>query len=72
MRSVKADAPGYLSDCAAGEPGEFITRGKNLMSGYVQPSAGHPFTSDEDGGWYTGFGDVGFWLPAPDDPQASQ
>ena len=71
VRSVKANTEGYLSECAAGEPGEFITRGKNLMSGYVsQSGAGDPFTSAEDGGWYTGLGDVGFWLPAPDNPQA--
>ena len=51
MRSVQQGQPGYLEDCAEGEPGEFVCRGANLMSGYLQADVGSPFSSDATGRW---------------------
>ena len=35
VKGVDPAAAGYLVDCSEGEPGQLITRGENLMSGYV-------------------------------------
>ncbi|KAL3903525.1 MAG: hypothetical protein SGPRY_011640, partial [Prymnesium sp.] len=45
---------------AEGEPGLLITRGNNLMSGYVGDEEGS--REAVVGGWYLKLGDVVFWL----------
>jgi len=58
--TVRGEA-GYFADCDEGEPGRLITRGRNVMEGYVKdPDATRGVL--HDGGWYTGLGDVCFWL----------
>jgi acyl-CoA synthetase (AMP-forming)/AMP-acid ligase II len=64
VRVVRAADPGddgYFVDCAEGEPGRFITRGGNVMQGYVKDADATRRVLDDDG-WYSGLGDVGFWL----------
>jgi acyl-CoA synthetase (AMP-forming)/AMP-acid ligase II len=66
VRSVERGAPDYFADCDEGEPGRVITRGGNVMQGYVRDEDAtrevlHP------GGWYTGLGDVCFWLRSASD-----
>jgi len=61
VRSADPEADDYFADCDEGEPGRIITRGENVMPGYVRDDEAtrkvlHP------GGWYTGLGDVGFRL----------
>ena len=61
VRSVDLDKPGYMVECDAGEPGQLITRGDNLMTGYVNnPSA--TAKAVHEGGWYTNLGDIVFAL----------
>ncbi|KAJ8603610.1 hypothetical protein CTAYLR_004840 [Chrysophaeum taylorii] len=56
VRSVES-----MEDCDDGEPGYLVTRGDNLMSGYVgNPDATAKAFSDD--GWYLNLGDVGFRL----------
>jgi len=58
-------AADYLKPCAAGEPGYLITRGANIMSGYVaNPEATAAVFAD---GWYTGLKDIGFALESKED-----
>ena len=66
VRSVTRGAAGYFADCAEGEPGRVITRGDNVMAGYVRDEAATREVLHE-GGWYTGLGDVGFWLASEAD-----
>lgn len=49
-----------FSLAAEGEPGLLITRGNNLMSGYVGDEEGS--REAVVGGWYLKLGDVVFWL----------
>ena len=49
-----------MEPCNEGEPGYFVTRGNNLMSGYVNDS--DATTRVFAGDWYTGLSDVGFYL----------
>jgi acyl-CoA synthetase (AMP-forming)/AMP-acid ligase II len=61
VRGTVRGEDGYFVDCSEGEPGRLITRGENLMHEYVRdPDATHGVL--HDGGWYTGLGDVCFWL----------
>ena len=65
VRIVKAVDPGkegYMHLCEPGEPGYLITRGANLMSGYVTQTGNTASVFRE--GWYTGLRDLGFALPA--------
>ena len=60
VRSITRDEPGFLADLGPGEPGYLITRGRNVMSGYVgAPEATDAVLPD---GWYTGLRDVAFRL----------
>ncbi len=61
VRSVARGGPDYFADCAEGEPGRAIARGGNLMEGYVKDEAATREVLHPDG-WYTGLGDVCFWL----------
>ena len=66
VHSVDKHSAKYLSDCADGEPGQLITRGANLMSGYVGNEAATAKALVEDG-WYTNLGDVVFRLKSATD-----
>jgi hypothetical protein len=61
VRSLERGAGGEFTDCDDGEPGQLITRGDNLMSGYVgnAPATAKALGAD---GWYTNLGDVCFRL----------
>jgi acyl-CoA synthetase (AMP-forming)/AMP-acid ligase II len=61
VRSVERGNADYLVDCGSGEPGHLITRGDNLMSGYVSDEEATREVMHE-GGWYSGLGDVCFRL----------
>jgi len=61
VRSVEPDTGDCFVDCDEGEPGCLITRGENVMLGYVKDDESTRKALREDG-WYTGFGDVCFWL----------
>jgi acyl-CoA synthetase (AMP-forming)/AMP-acid ligase II len=61
VQSLAPNAAGDYDDCADGEPGQLLTRGDNLMSGYV----GNPQATQKAmgaGGWYTNLGDICFRL----------
>jgi acyl-CoA synthetase (AMP-forming)/AMP-acid ligase II len=61
VRSISPERDDYLVQCEEGEPGYLITRGDNVMECYVKDPDGTRRVVCEDG-WYTGLGDVGFWL----------
>jgi len=53
----------YLMECPEGKQGLLVTRGRNVMRGYVQGvDATKKAVHAEAGGWYVNLGDVGFWL----------
>jgi acyl-CoA synthetase (AMP-forming)/AMP-acid ligase II len=59
-KSISLESSDYLRQCGIGEPGYLITRGPNIMSGYV----GDPEATKTvfQGGWYTGLKDIAFTL----------
>eukprot|EP00633_Aureoumbra_lagunensis_P006706 CAMPEP_0197309530 /NCGR_PEP_ID=MMETSP0891-20130614/8108_1 /TAXON_ID=44058 ORGANISM="Aureoumbra lagunensis, Strain CCMP1510" /NCGR_SAMPLE_ID=MMETSP0891 /ASSEMBLY_ACC=CAM_ASM_000534 /LENGTH=614 /DNA_ID=CAMNT_0042794647 /DNA_START=17 /DNA_END=1861 /DNA_ORIENTATION=+ len=57
VKSVDPQAPDFLKECERGEPGQIITRGNNLFSGYIGIDKN---VIHQD--WYTNLGDVGFAL----------
>ena len=66
VRAIARGEGGYFADCDEGEPGYLITRGDNLMSGYVRNDrATHDVM--HEGGWYTGLRDICFWKTNPGD-----
>ncbi len=66
VRSTTRGEDGYFVQCAEGEPGPLITRGDNLMHEYVKdPEATRCVL--HDGGWYSGLGDICFWLTNDND-----
>ncbi len=65
VRSITRGEEHYLVDCKEGEPGLFIARGANVMSGYVGDEAATAKAIRD--GWYVNLGDVGFWLTSADD-----
>eukprot|EP00927_Polykrikos_kofoidii_P050450 TRINITY_DN44366_c0_g1_i1.p1 TRINITY_DN44366_c0_g1~~TRINITY_DN44366_c0_g1_i1.p1 ORF type:complete len:621 (-),score=96.03 TRINITY_DN44366_c0_g1_i1:96-1958(-) len=68
VRSVDRTSADYLVECSAGEPGQLVTRGGNVMSGYVgQPEKTAEVIDSEK--WYTNLGDVCFYLESGDDGQ---
>ncbi len=68
VRSITPGEPDYLVDCPEGQPGYLITRGENLMLGYVNDiKATRQVMSDD--GWYTGLGDICFWRTNNTDQQ---
>jgi len=64
VRAVDPDREGFFAPCAAGEPGYLVTRGGNLMSGYVGDEEATREVFRE--GWYTGLRDIGFRLEGGD------
>ncbi|KAL1498762.1 hypothetical protein AB1Y20_014071 [Prymnesium parvum] len=62
VKAIAPHEPGYLEECAEGEPGQLITRGDNLMSGYVDDDAAT--RGALAGGWYVKLGDIAFWRRA--------
>ena len=63
VKSTDRASADYLKPCATGEPGQLVTRGRNLMSGYVGNDVATAKALDAaNGGWYTNLGDVGFCL----------
>jgi acyl-CoA synthetase (AMP-forming)/AMP-acid ligase II len=65
VRSITHGEPGFLEDQEAGKPGYLITRGENVMSGYVGNPEATAAALPE--GWYTGLRDVAFRLRNPED-----
>ena len=66
VKAIDRKESEYFEDCAEGEPGYLVTRGKNLMSGYL----GNPEATKEvfhDEGWYSGLKDICFYLKNPND-----
>jgi len=61
VRSVAPNEEDYFVDCGEGEPGYLITRGGNVMQEYVKDDEATRKVLRE-GGWYTGLGDICFWL----------
>lgn len=65
VQAIEPGQPGFLKDQAEGQPGYLITRGDNLMGGYVGDPAATAAVLPE--GWYTGLRDVAFRLRNPAD-----
>ncbi len=66
VRSANRGEEDYFVDCAEGEAGRLITRGDNVMQGYVKDPEGTRRVLHDDG-WYSGLGDVCFWLTSDND-----
>ena len=63
VKSIEKGNPGYLVPVGEGESGLLVTRGKNIMTGYVnKDEATAKVIHSESGGWYVGCGDVCFYL----------
>ena len=60
VQSTIPNTNGYMKDCDIGQPGYLITRGSNLMSGYVKNAEATLETFHQ--GWYTGLKDIAFAL----------
>jgi len=60
VKSIARGEEGYLEDVERGIPGYLITRGDNVMTGYVN----NPGATEEvfDDGWYLGLKDICFAL----------
>ena len=56
VKGVEPDKPGYLEECDEGQPGQLITKGDNLMSGYVGDEKATAKAMKD--GWYTNLGDM--------------
>lgn len=68
VRSIDPGANNYMQCCEVGEPGYLITRGPNVMNGYVNdPEATEAVFHD---GWYIGLKDIAFTLINKDDGKA--
>mmetsp|Transcript_33027 Transcript_33027/g.77211 ORF Transcript_33027/g.77211 Transcript_33027/m.77211 type:complete len:480 (-) Transcript_33027:466-1905(-) len=61
VKSVDPEQADFMKDCEVGEPGQLVTKGENLMSGYVAAPEATAKALREDG-WYTNLGDVAFYL----------
>jgi acyl-CoA synthetase (AMP-forming)/AMP-acid ligase II len=61
VRGITRGRADCFVDCDEGEPGYLITRGPNLMSGYVKDDDATREAMHEDG-WYSGLRDICFWL----------
>ena len=67
VRSVNPGHEGFMVDCPPGQTGYLITRGQNLMSGYVGDPEETRAAFQE--GWYTGLKDICFALENDEDGQ---
>ncbi|MBW2409558.1 MAG: AMP-binding protein, partial [Deltaproteobacteria bacterium] len=63
--SITPGQEGYIQDCETGQPGYLISRGQNVMSGYVN-NPGETRAAFYEG-WYTGMKDICFTLENEDD-----
>jgi acyl-CoA synthetase (AMP-forming)/AMP-acid ligase II len=66
VKAIDRQELDYFKKSKEGEPGYLVTRGKNLMTGYL----GNPEATEEvfhDGGWYSGLKDICFYLKNPND-----
>jgi len=66
VKSASSLDVGFLKPCAEGEAGRLVTRGRNLMSGYVGDDEATSKAFDSESGWYLNLGDVCYWLKAED------
>ena len=65
VRSITPKQTGHMQDCEPGQAGYLISRGQNIMSGYVNnPEATRAAFYKE---WYTGMKDICFALESEDD-----
>jgi acyl-CoA synthetase (AMP-forming)/AMP-acid ligase II len=60
VQSITPATQGYMKDCDMGRPGYLVTRGANLMSGYVKDEKATREAFHQ--GWYTGLKDIAFAL----------
>jgi acyl-CoA synthetase (AMP-forming)/AMP-acid ligase II len=60
VQSITPATQGYMKDCDIGRPGYLVTRGINLMSGYVKDEKATREAFHQ--GWYTGLKDIAFAL----------
>lgn len=60
VMSITKGEEGFMNDCEVGQPGYVVTKGKNIMSGYVK----NPEATAEafEGKWYLGLKDICFTL----------
>lgn len=65
VKSITPDDKGYMKDCEMSQPGYLITRGGNLMSGYVRDEEETRKVFHD--GWYTGLKDICFVLMNEED-----
>lgn len=65
VRAIDRTHPGFMVDCAPGEPGYLVTRGGHVMAGYVDDRQATATVMHED--WYLGLQDIGFALTDPGD-----
>jgi len=66
VESIDPKDPKYLVEVPDGAPGQLVTKGDNLMSGYVGNDAATAKALTADG-WYTNLGDITFRLKSPTD-----
>jgi acyl-CoA synthetase (AMP-forming)/AMP-acid ligase II len=64
VKAIDPETGGYMQPCGPGEPGYLITRGDNLMSGYIGQDEATRKVFRE--GWYVGLRDIGFSLTGAD------
>jgi len=65
VESIDRENPGFMRDCSPGVPGYLITRGSNLMKGYVNDDEKTQAVFED--GWYLGLEDICFYLVDPAD-----
>ncbi len=65
VKSVDRTNPDYMKEVVPGHAGYVVTRGGNVMSGYVNNPEGTAKVFDKD--WYLNLGDIAFYLLNPDD-----
>jgi len=69
VRSVDPSSSVFLVECSEGEPGLVVASGDNVMKAYVgtDDDTGKVLVRHGSDVWYTGFGDVCFYLRNPTD-----
>jgi len=60
VKSTDPASKDYFRTCEVGEPGNLVTQGANIMTGYVGDDEATRAVFKE--GWYTGLRDIGFAL----------
>jgi len=65
VRAIDPGQPGFMEDLPDGVPGYLVTRGRNLMKGYVNDDARTAAVFKD--GWYLGLEDICFALTDPAD-----